>query len=216
VAPQGGASQFDLFVGGSAAGRVLSPLSGEHNQRNALAALALAAEAASVPLHELVHHLSEFRGVRRRQELLGVADGVRVYEDFAHHPTAVRETLAGLAARHPEGRLVAVFEPRSATASRRIHQSEYAAAFRSADVTLLAPVGRPEIAEGERLDLDVIATEIRASGRVAETPRDVDAIVARVTDVTRPGDTVVLMSNGAFGGIYDRVLISLTARGIQR
>ncbi len=215
VAAQGGASPFDLFVGGSAVGRVLSPMTGEHNRRNAIAAIALAAEAAGVPVHELVHHLAAFRGVRRRQELLGVADGVSVYEDFAHHPTAVRETLIGMRARHPEGALVAVFEPRSATASRRIHQDAYASAFLAADVTLLAPVGRPEIEAGERLDVAAVAERIRSEGRRAEAAASIDAIVERLHATTRPGDTIVIMSNGAFGGIYDRVLVSLTGQSME-
>src|SRR6185312_15578798 len=98
-------------------------------------------------LPKLGQALTRFAGVKRRQELRGVADGVRVYDDFAHHPTAVLETLSGFRARHPEGKLIAVFEPRSATASRRIHQEAYAAAFAAADEILLAPVGRSEIPE---------------------------------------------------------------------
>ena len=99
---------------------------------------------------------------------MATADGVRVYDDFAHHPTAVRETLRGLRARHPEGRLIALFEPRSATASRKLHQDAYAAAFEAADLALLAPVGRKEIAEGERLDVAQIARAHR--GRAASAP----------------------------------------------
>lgn len=216
VAPQGGATPFDLFVGGSSLGRVLSPLSGLHNVRNAVAAIAVAAEGAGAPVPELVAALARFRGVRRRQELVGEADGVRIYDDFAHHPTAVRETLAGLRARHPEGRLFALFEPRSATASRRRHQDEYPSAFRPADVTLLAPVGRPEIDASERLDLAVVAEAIRADGRIAETPESVERIVERVSESAAPGDTVVVMSNGAFGGIHDRLLVALTRRRLGR
>jgi UDP-N-acetylmuramate: L-alanyl-gamma-D-glutamyl-meso-diaminopimelate ligase len=212
VLPTAGAQPFDLFVGGSATGRVYSPLSGRHNLKNALSAIALAAESGGVSVRDLAGSLQSFRGVRRRQELLGISDGVRVYEDFAHHPTAVRETLAGLRARHPEGRLFAVFEPRSATASRSLHQAEYPDAFRSADVAILAPVGRPEIADGERLDVEVLVRAIAKTGREAHAAPSIDAIVERLTAEARPGDTVVLMSNGAFGGIYDRVLVSLVVR----
>ncbi|MBW2463256.1 MAG: UDP-N-acetylmuramate:L-alanyl-gamma-D-glutamyl-meso-diaminopimelate ligase, partial [Deltaproteobacteria bacterium] len=215
VAPQHGAQPFDLFVGGSSAGRLYSPLSGHHNLRNAVAAIALAAESAGAKVHELGRHLQGFRGVRRRQELLGVAGGVRVYEDFAHHPTAVRETLDGLRGRHPEGSLFAVFEPRSATASRNLHQAAYPDAFRAADVAILAPVGRPEIADGERLDIQALARAIAVAPRTASAAPSIDAIVEQITAEARPGDTVVLMSNGAFGGIYDRVLVSLSARAIE-
>ncbi len=197
---------FDLFVGGSSCGRLQTPLSGTHNLKNAVAALALCAMAADVPLRALSNALTSFAGVKRRQELRGTARGVRVYDDFAHHPTAVLETLRGLRIRHPEGKLFAVFEPRSATASRRVHQDAYAAAFAPADVTLLAPVGRPEIPESERLDVAGIAAQLRTLGKTAEATDGIDAIVARVAALAEPGDTIVAMSNGAFGGIHDRLL----------
>jgi len=209
----GGAQPFDLFVGGSAAPTVFSPLSGAHNILNATAAMALACEAAGAPLATVVSALRSFRGVRRRQELLGEADRVRVYFDFAHHPTAVRETLRGLRARHPEGRLVAVFEPRSATASRRLHQAAYPAAFDAADVAILAPVGRPEVAGPERLDRERVAAAIGVEGHA---PADLDAVLACVLSRVSPGDTLVLMSNGAFGGLHERVLAALTARAAER
>jgi UDP-N-acetylmuramate: L-alanyl-gamma-D-glutamyl-meso-diaminopimelate ligase len=209
---RGGAQPFDLFVGGSATPTVLSPLSGLHNVRNAVAALALAAEAGGARLDVMLSALRSFRGVRRRQELLGEAGGVRVYDDFAHHPTAVRETLAGLRARHPEGALIAAYEPRSATASRKLHQDAYVEAFADADLTLLAPVGRPEIADEERLDVATLAETLRASGLRAEAPADHAALLERVLESARPGDTLVLMSNGDFGGLHDKALAALALR----
>jgi UDP-N-acetylmuramate: L-alanyl-gamma-D-glutamyl-meso-diaminopimelate ligase len=210
-----GPSAFDLFGMGSHVGRVHTPLSGLHNVRNAIGAMALASLGAGVELPTSIASLGRFRGVKRRQELLGVAGGVHVYEDFAHHPTAVRETLRGLRERHPTGQLVAAFEPRSATASRRTHQAEYPAAFERADVTFLAPVGRPEIDASERLDRDAIVDAIRAKGGVAHAPADLDAVLAGIVASARPGDTVVLMSNGPFGGIYDRVLAALATRHLD-
>ncbi|MEC7519917.1 MAG: Mur ligase family protein [Myxococcota bacterium] len=216
IQSQGGLTPFELFVGGSATRTAMSPMSGRHNVLNATAAIALAAEATDARLDELLGSLRTFRGVRRRQELLGTADGVRVYDDFAHHPTAVRETLAGLRARHPEGRLWAVFEPRSATASRNLHQAAYPSAFGSADATLLAPVGRPEIADAERLDVRAIADAIRDRGAEADAPETLDAVLARLVEGARAGDTVVLMSNGSFGGLHDRLLAGLAARAMTR
>jgi UDP-N-acetylmuramate: L-alanyl-gamma-D-glutamyl-meso-diaminopimelate ligase len=213
--PYGGAQPFDLFGGGSFLGRELSPLSGRHNLRNTLAALALSAEGANAPLPVLTNALTSFFGVKRRQELLGVVDDVRVYEDFAHHPTAALETLRGLRERHPEGRLLCAFEPRSATASRRQHQAAYPAAFRYADLTLLAPVGRPEIPEAERLSVDAVVAAIRAEGRLADAPPSIEATAQRLVDEAAPGDTIVLMSNGPFGGIYDQVLAGLAERRIR-
>jgi UDP-N-acetylmuramate: L-alanyl-gamma-D-glutamyl-meso-diaminopimelate ligase len=212
---EGGGTAFDLFFGGSSCGRVLSPLSGQHNLKNAVAALALCAEGASVGVSALVKQLGTFRGVRRRQELVGTAGGVRVYDDFAHHPTAVRETLRGLRARHPEGKLIGVFEPRSATASRKLHEDAYVEAFDAADLAVLAPVGRKEIAEGERLDVAAVARRIVAQGRRAEAPADHDALLSRLLEEARPGDTVVAMSNGDFQGLVDRLLAALALRAAR-
>ncbi len=203
---------FDLFIGGSSCGRLMTPLSGTHNLKNAVAALALCAEAAAVPMPTLARALVGFAGVKRRQELRGIAAGVRVYDDFAHHPTAVLETLRGLRIRHPEGHLFAVFEPRSATASRRVHQASYAQAFMPADVTLLAPVGRTDIPEAERLDLRALIAQLQEAGRHAEAPPDIDAVITRIVALARPGDTVVAMSNGAFAQIHDRLLCALSTR----
>lgn len=205
---------FDLFVGGSSCGRLMTPLSGLHNLKNAVAAIALCATAAQVPVRTLTTGLASFGGVRRRQELRGVARGVRVYDDFAHHPTAVLETLRGLRNRHPQGKLIALFEPRSATASRRIHQASYASAFLPADVTLFAPVGRLEIPEAERLDVRELAAELQSRGRLAEAAADLDAIVGRVTALANEGDTIVAMSNGAFGQVHEKLLAQLATRAL--
>jgi UDP-N-acetylmuramate: L-alanyl-gamma-D-glutamyl-meso-diaminopimelate ligase len=213
---EGGVQPFDLFYGGSASGRVYSPLSGMHNVKNTLAAIALCAEGAGLPVQQLVRRVASFSGVRRRQELVATADGVRVYDDFAHHPTAVLETLRGLRARHPSGRLIALFEPRSATASRKLHQAAYASAFEAADLAIIAPVGRKEIAEGERLDVAEIARAIEGAGKTARSPADHAAIVALLLEQAQPGDTIVAMSNGDFGGIVNRIVVELTMRATAR
>ncbi len=214
-AMQGGAMPIDVFGAGAHLGRMLSPLTGRHNARNALAAIALATEAGGATFESAVRGLREFQGVKRRQELLGVVDGVRVYEDFAHHPTAVRETLAGLRERHPEGKLLAAFEPRSATASRAMHQEDYVGAFGDADEIYLAPVGRPEIAAEERLDVESIASELRAGGKVAFASTSIPELARSIVLGARSGDTIVLMSNGAFGGVYDQVLAGLAERRLR-
>src|SRR5690606_17111513 len=143
--------------GGSACGRVQSPLSGLHNVRNAVAAIAICAEGAGVSVQALSRHLGSFAGVRRRQELCAVVDGVRIYDDFAHHPTAVSDTLEGLRARDAHGRLIGVLKPRSAPASRKLHEALYVTAFDAADLPLLSPVARREIPAEERLDVEGIA-----------------------------------------------------------
>jgi len=135
---------------------------------------------------------------------------VRVYDDFAHHPTAVAETLGALRARHPAGTLWAVFEPRSATACRALHQAEYARAFGAADRVLLAPLGRTNIPEAERLDLARLVRDLGAAK--AATASTVDGIVERLTDEARAGDTIAVLSNGAFGGLHARLLRALETR----
>jgi UDP-N-acetylmuramate: L-alanyl-gamma-D-glutamyl-meso-diaminopimelate ligase len=212
VTPNEELQPFDLFVGGSSCGRAYSRMHGRCNVANAMIAIAMAAQGAGVPVHELVGALPRFGGVRRRQELRGVASGVRVYDDFAHHPTAVAATLRGMRARHRKGTLFALFEPRSATSSRRLHQGEYARALAHADAVLIAPVGRKNIAEPERLDVAAIAEELRGMDRTAEATDGVDTIIERVAERARPGDTVVVMSNGDFGGIHERLLARLALR----
>lgn len=202
-------TSFDLYAGGVAAGRFVSPLPGRHNVANATAALAAAAQGYGVPLHHLARPLASFGGVKRRQELLGTPGGIAVYDDFAHHPTAVAETLAALRARHPKGRLIALFEPRSATACRRIHQQAYTTAFEAADHVLLAPVGRPELPAEEKLDTEALAAELRARGKEAVAFQSLDGIVRLLVGVAEPGDTIAVLSNGAFGGIHGQLVAAL-------
>jgi len=201
---------FDLYAGGVYAGRTLMRVPGHHNVRNAVAALGAVTQGYGVPLDVATGALARFEGVRRRQDLLFEARGVRVYDDFAHHPTAVDETLRALRARHPEGNLWAVFEPRSATACRALHQDAYARAFGAASRVVFAPLGRSDILESERLDLDRLVVALGAAGVAAEAAPSVDAIVAAVAAGARPGDTVALLSNGAFGGIYDKLREALS------
>jgi UDP-N-acetylmuramate: L-alanyl-gamma-D-glutamyl-meso-diaminopimelate ligase len=196
---------FDLYAGGVYAGRVGMRIPGRHNVRNALAAIAAVVQGYGVPLADATAALARFEGVRRRQDLLFEARGVRVYDDFAHHPTAVDETLRALRARHAEGALWAVFEPRSATACRALHQEPYARAFGAASRVIFAPLGRPDIPEPERLDLARLVRDLAAAGVPAEAAASIDAIVDRLAAEARPGDTVALLSNGAFGGIYDKL-----------
>jgi UDP-N-acetylmuramate: L-alanyl-gamma-D-glutamyl-meso-diaminopimelate ligase len=171
--------------------------------------LAACAEGFGVDIEKARQALTTFEGVRRRQDLLGTPGGIAVYDDFAHHPTAVDETLRALRSRHPSGRLWAVFEPRSATACRNLHQHEYGTAFRAADRVLFAPLGRTNIPEPERLDVAKIAREI---GESASAAPSVEAIIEMIVREARPGDVVALLSNGAFGGIHARLLRELGAR----
>ncbi len=206
---------FDVFAGGMLLGRAAIRSPGRHNVRNALAAIAVACQGYGVDARRALAAMASFQGVTRRQDLLYEARSVKVYDDFAHHPTAVRETLAGLRAKHPTGTLFAVFEPRSATACRRLHQEAYATAFDAAGRVIFPPVGRPEIPEDERLDLDHLAGALSARGRRATVAASVDAIVALLAKEAKPGDVVALLSNGAFGGIYEKLREALEGRSIK-
>jgi len=208
--PEG--SSFDLFAGGVFVGRLATALPGRHNLKNALSAIAACAQGFGMPLSSVGPALASFEGVRRRQELLGTPDGVRVYDDFAHHPTAVRETLLALRSKHPDGKLIAVFEPRSATACRSLHQADYAEAFGAADVVLLAPLGRSNVDRAEALDLQLLAHELTSRGKQAECLADLAAVEQRAVALAAPGDSLALLSNGAFGGLTRRVVERLALR----
>lgn len=197
-------SEFSVLQGPINLGRFQLPMTGRHNVENALAAIAFAC-GAGLSRQEIATATSSFGGVARRQTLRAEIDGVRIIDDFAHHPTAVKETIAAIRARYPGGRLFAVFEPRTATSSRKYFQDLYAEAFDGADITIIAGVGRKELAEGERLDTSLLAESIRTRGHTARNVAEVDAIVRELADETRAGDTVLFMSNGGFGGIYTKV-----------
>ena len=206
-----GSQTFTLTNQSRVIGTASLTMSGLHNVANALAALVLCHTAYGVPLPQLLDALPQFRGTRRRQELLGEPGGVRVYDDFAHHPTAVASTLWGLRRKHPEGKLIAVFEPRSATACRNLHQAEYARAFEVADVVVLAPLGRAGLDATERLDTSALASALRSQGKMALACSSLDVLEQAVLDQVAPGDTLALLSNGAFGGVPQRLLEKLQA-----
>lgn len=205
-----GRQSFDVFVGGSSLGRFTLRTPGAHNVKNALACIAVAAESFGVSTATIRGAIASFEGVRRRQELRGEPGGVLVYDDFAHHPTAVDETLRALRRKHPRGKLIAVFEPRSATACRSLHQTAYVGAFGAADRVLLAPLGRTNVPEAERLDVAKLAAELGAKATASE---GVDAIVATLHAEAKPGDVIAVLSNGAFGGIHEKLLATLGTAG---
>jgi UDP-N-acetylmuramate: L-alanyl-gamma-D-glutamyl-meso-diaminopimelate ligase len=204
-------SRFRLLRGGRDEGEFALATGGEHNVRNALAALAAVAEAGVEP-GAAREALAAFRGVRRRLERRGVAAGVTVYDDFAHHPTAVTATLATLRALGGRGRLVAVFEPRSYTAKTRHFQAGFARAFAAADRVIVAAAHLPgKVAEGLRLSETELVDGIRREGGDAAFVPTVDEIVRTLVAEVRPGDRVAILSNGGFGGIHDKLLRALGA-----
>lgn len=199
-------TSFDLYAGGVSCGRLALTVPGLHNLKNAVAAIGAAAQGYGARIADIGAALGRFEGVRRRQDLIGTPRQSFVYDDFAHHPTAVRETLAALRAKHPTGKLFAVFEPRSATACRRMHQDEYTSAFDVADEIILAPLGRSNLPAEEALDLAQLARDLNARGKHARALSSVDEIVAQLAGDVTAGSVVALLSNGAFGGIHGKLL----------
>ncbi len=196
-------SRFEVRCEGAEIGVVEWALVGRHNVSNALAALA-AARHAGVPPAVGVQALATFRPPRRRMELRGEVDGVRVWDDFAHHPTAIRATLEGLRGRVRKGRILAILEPRSATMRRGVHREALAGALADADrVYLYRPAG---------LSWDP-ATVAAALGEGAGAYGSVVEIVAAVCAAARAGDEVLVMSNGGFEAIHERLLAGLAERG---
>ena len=191
-------------------GRTAVPLYGRHNVANALGALATSI-ALGAAFSDAGATLARFRGVRRRQEVRGQARGVTVLDDFAHHPTAVRETVAAMHARFPGRRLVAVLEPRSNTSRRALFQHDFVDALAGAERAIIAVVPPEPLysntgAVSEYLDAERLAADLRERGVDAEALDGVDAIVERLAATCRAGDVVLVMSNGDFGGLWGRLL----------
>ncbi len=203
-----GLTRFDVHREGKPFGRFESPLLGVHNVRNALAAIAVGTRVGIAP-ETLAEGLRQFKGIKRRLETVGVAKGVTVLDDFAHHPTAVHETLSALRTGYPGRRLWAVFEPRSASSCRRVFQADFAKAFGAADEIVLAAVFRSSLPEAERLSAEQLVDDLSRQGRHARHIPEIDDIVSTIARERRDGDVVVLMSNGGFGGIHGKLLQAL-------
>ena len=200
---------FDVFRGNEKFAAYAAPLTGTHNLENILAVTAAAFDLG-LDKDEIGRGLASFPGVKRRQEIRGEARGVTVVDDFAHHPTAVRGTVAALAERFAGNRIWAVFEPRTNTTRRSVFQKEYAEAFDQADETIIAAVDHPERApEGDRFSAEGLVEDLRARGLSARYIADVPSIVAAIAREALEGDVVLMMSNGSFGGIHDRLLDAL-------
>lgn len=192
-------SEFDVLCAGESVGRLCWEQTGLHSLHNALAAIA-AARHSGIPAAVAVEALCQFKGVKRRMELRGEVNGVRVYDDFAHHPTAIETTLQGLRARVGESRILAVLEPRSNTMRMGVHQDSLAPSLAAADqVWLYAP---------EELGWDA-SQVIDGLQNPGEAIGSIEQIVAEVSAQAKEGDHVLVMSNGGFGGIHQRLLDAL-------
>jgi UDP-N-acetylmuramate: L-alanyl-gamma-D-glutamyl-meso-diaminopimelate ligase len=205
-------TRFRLRYRTEDAGEFFTPLVGDFNLRNVLAAIATAT-TLGVKREAIAEALATFKSVKRRMEVRGEVAGVTVIDDFAHHPTAVRETLAALRRKYPGRRLIAVFEPRSRTSRLRIFQKEFEEALAQAEGAVIAPLYNPEVVPpDERLSPEALVESLRSRGKEAAAPASVDEIVAYLIKITRSGDVIAIMSNGGFGGIHGKLLTALAAR----
>jgi UDP-N-acetylmuramate: L-alanyl-gamma-D-glutamyl-meso-diaminopimelate ligase len=202
IAPGSAANRFSVLYQGQEAAVVNWELLGEHNVMNALAAVAAARHVGVEPARA-AQALGRFRGVKRRMEIRGVVDEVTVYDDFAHHPTAIETTLEGLRARVGSARIVAVLEPRSNTMKLGVHREQLAPALRSAD--------RAWFFNPPDLGWDLPGA-VATLGDRARFGTNVEALVKGLVDDSRPGDHILVMSNGGFGGLHDKLLTALRAR----
>jgi UDP-N-acetylmuramate: L-alanyl-gamma-D-glutamyl-meso-diaminopimelate ligase len=191
-------------------------LAGEYNVLNATAAAALAANH-QVSAKCIAEALSTFRSVKRRLEVKAEINGITIIDDFAHHPTAIAETLKALRTRYPQSRLWAVCEPRSNTLRRKVFQQELMQSLAIADQVVLTRIFNPEaIAEGERLSTSAVVQALSSQGRSAYEVEGADDIVDLISPLLRHGDVVAILSNGGFGGIYEKLpkrLLDLVAAG---
>ena len=208
----GGLSRFEVFRDQQQWGEFQTPLLGEFNLLNCLAVI-IAADAWGVSRERIQDALTTFKNVKRRAEVRGEQRGITVIDDFAHHPTAVRETLRALRARYTDRRLIAIFEPRSWSSRLAVFQNDYANAFVAADYVVVASVfdSQKVTEKGRALDTEELIEAISRQGKPALALPGADEIVEHILPELREGDVVAIMSNGGFGGIHEKILTGLQA-----
>ena len=205
-------AHFSIATGDAVTPEMLLPMTGNHNIENAAGVYACA-RALGLTHEQVAHGFRTFEGVKRRQEVRGQPGRVVVIDDFAHHPTAVRETIRAIRQRYPERRLWAVFEPRSNTSRRNIHQAEYASSFEGANLaTIREPEPHDKVPADQQLNVRAIVDELNRQGITADASRDVGQLVSRVAEGARPEDVVLVMSNGSFGGFIPSLIDALNRR----
>ncbi|MFP3981522.1 MAG: UDP-N-acetylmuramate:L-alanyl-gamma-D-glutamyl-meso-diaminopimelate ligase [Desulfobacterales bacterium] len=206
---QPGWNRFSVFRNSHLFGRFRMKAAGAHNRLNALSAVAAAADLGLSP-ETIARGLETFAGIRRRQEVRGVKNGVTVIDDFAHHPTAVRETISAIRAFYPENRLIAVFEPRTNTSMRKVFQEVYATVFDGADIVCVRkPPLLHKVPKDQRFSSAQLVADLRARGMDAHYFADTGDIVAFAAGAAADGDVILVMSNGGFDNIHERLLEAL-------
>jgi UDP-N-acetylmuramate: L-alanyl-gamma-D-glutamyl-meso-diaminopimelate ligase len=203
---------FQVFHREVHVGDFTIPMLGAFNVQNALGVI-VAGKELGIENGRIQKGLSSFKSVKRRLELRGEVERIRVYDDFAHHPTAVLETLRAIRERYPTDRIWAVFEPRSQTCRRKVFEQEFIKSFDPADTVVVARVfGSGKLTEDEQLSPDAVVEGVRSRGKIAETFDTTDEIVDYISRNATPGDQIVVMSNGGFDGIHRKLLEKLKGR----
>lgn len=202
-------TSFQVSHGSLFLGEFFVPMSGDYNIMNATAVIGLANELRW-PMHKVVEAMVSFQGVRRRQEIIGEPRGITIIEDFAHHPTAVRETVKAIQTRFKGRKVFSVFEPRSATSRRKIFQKEYVEAFKGAHEVLIAEAfDQAKIHESDRFSSQELVADVAADGVRAHCFAGADRIVDYLGQHANPNDVILIMSNGGFDGIYQKLMVRL-------
>lgn len=197
---------FNVFFKNKLYGQFRSPLPGDHNLANTLATIALAYEL-KIPKTVIQQALVGFKGIKRRQEVRGIKNGIVVIDDFAHHPTAVLKTVQAIRSYYPENRLWTVFEPRTNTSMRNVFQDTYPICFDSADrVCIREPSMLAKIPSAERFSSQGLVSDLKKRGLVADYFTDTQAIINYIVDEARSGDVILIMSNGGFDDIHSKLL----------
>ena len=205
--------RFTITRAGKQPIKIHLKLIGRYNIKNAMATVALW-ESLGYDGQKVADLLSGFQGVKRRQEILGRPGGVTLIEDFAHHPTAVKETIRTVQEQFPGRTVFSVFEARSATSRRNVFQNEYADAFSGAQRVLFPPpFNQTGIPEAERFSIEKLISDVRAKGVTVDLKENVDAIVSTLAREAKAGDAILIMSNGGFDGIYQKLITALETRG---
>ncbi|MGD2269137.1 MAG: UDP-N-acetylmuramate:L-alanyl-gamma-D-glutamyl-meso-diaminopimelate ligase [Desulfobacterales bacterium] len=202
-------ADFEIIKGGTSFGLFKANLMGEYNLFNVLAAIAVA-DYLKIPAEVIAQALESFKNVRRRQEIRGQKKGITVMDDFAHHPTAVKATLAGIKSFYPQARIIAVFEPRTNTSMRDIFQDVYPLCFDPADlICIRKPSLLSKIPPGHRFSSEKLVQDLKKRAKEAYFFPDTDAIINYLLREAKSGDLIVIMSNGSFDNIHDKLLAQL-------
>lgn len=207
-----GQTHFNVIYDEKDYGQFTTPLVGAFNIRNCLAVIA-ASEKLGIAKEKIQEGIATFRSVKRRMEIRGCVNGVTVVDDFAHHPTAVKETLLGARERFAGHRLIAIFEPRSLSARRKQFQADYEEAFAVADMAIIAALFEPHrVKPEEQLSPEEVATKLNSLGKQAWAIPQADQIVTHLKSIVETGDVIMVMSNGGFDGIHEKLLTMLRTR----